>query len=328
MFKIGNVEIENNIFLAPMAGVTDMAFRLVCKKWGAGLVYSEMISSKALHYNDKKTMTLLETHADEQPLAVQIFGNEPAIMAEAAQRIEEMGFKIIDINMGCPAPKVVSSGDGSALLKNLPLAAQIVRTVKNAVRTAAVTCKVRGGYDEFIDMAEVGKLLEQNGADAIAVHGRTRSMYYSGRADRSKITDVKRAVSIPVIGNGDIFCPEDAASMLEETGCDAVMVGRGSEGNPFIFSQIREYINEGRVITAPSDVCRLAEMKSHLELMVRLKGERIAVKEARKHIAWYTKGMKGSALVRNEVCKTESYETLCSIINEYANYISGGDVEL
>lgn len=322
MLTIGSMTFDNNIFLAPMAGVTDMAFRIMCKRWGAGLVYSEMVSSKALHYNDKKTFTLLETCSEEQPLAVQIFGSEPEIMGEAAAKIEAMGFGIIDINMGCPAPKVVSGGDGSALLKNKKLAGEIVRAVCSAVSSAAVTCKIRCGYDDFMDVADFAQTLEQNGVQAITVHGRTRSMYYSGKADWSKIALVKKAVSVPVIGNGDIFSPDDALKMFEETGCDAVMIGRGSEGNPFVFTHIHEYIENGIVKTRISDTDRLAEMKKHLELMVSIKGEYLAVREARKHIAWYTKGMHGSALVRNEVCKTESYEKLCSVIDEYINFVS------
>lgn len=316
MIRIGNLTFDNNIFLAPMAGVTDLAFRIICKRWGAGLVYSEMVSSKAMHYDDKKTFSLMETAEEEAPMAVQIFGSDPHIMAESAKKIENMGVPLIDINMGCPAPKVAKNGDGSSLLKDFKLIGDIVKSVSSAV-SIPVTCKVRCGINECIDMAELAKVIEDCGAAAITVHGRTAAMYYSGKADRNKITQVKRAVTIPVIGNGDIFSAEDAASMFEETGCDGVMVARGAQGNPFIFRQIREYMENSEVVTVPDDVERLSVMKEHISLLINLKGERTGVKEARKHVAWYTKGMHGGASVRNEVCKTESYDELMNIIDEY-----------
>ena len=247
MIKIGNLTFDNNVFLAPMAGVTDLAFRLMCKKWGAGLVYSEMVSAKALHYGDKKTYSLMETCADEAPLCVQIFGSDPVIMAEAAKKIEDIGIPMIDINMGCPAPKVASNGDGSSLLKDFDLIRRIVREVSSAV-SVPVTCKVRCGIKECINMTELAKIIEDSGAAAIAVHPRTAAMFYSGKADRSKILEVKNAVTIPVIGNGEIFTAQDASDMFEQTNCDAIMVARGAQGNPFLFTQIKEYMENLTVV--------------------------------------------------------------------------------
>lgn len=321
MIKIGNITPDNNIFLAPMAGVTDLAFRLICKKWGAGLVYSEMVSAKAMHYNDKKTLSLMQTDEREYPLAVQIFGHEPDIMAESAKKVEAMGTKLIDINMGCPAPKVASGGDGSSLLKDFDLIGKIVKSVSDAV-SVPVTCKIRCGIKEYLDVARLAHIIEQNGASAITVHGRTAAMYYSGRADRSKIAEVKKAVSIPVIANGDVCSGEDAVSMMEETGCDAVMIGRGAQGNPFLFSQISEYITTGAVVTNPSNAQRLEVLKEHILLLCDLKGERTGVREARKHVAWYTKGMPSGAAVRNEVCQTESLQALIDIIDKYICFVS------
>jgi len=325
MLQIGNFKIENNIFLAPMAGVTDLAFRIICKQWGAGLVYSEMVSAKAMHYNDKKTFSLLETDSREAPLAVQIFGSEPDIMAESAIKLEQMGFPLVDINMGCPAPKVTSNGDGSSLLKDFDLIGKIVKSVSGAV-SIPVTCKVRCGIKDFINMTELAKIIEDNGASAITVHGRTAAMYYSGKADYGKIAEVKNAISIPVIGNGDIFCAEDAGKMFNETGCDAVMVARGAEGNPFIFAQINEYLSGNAVTVNPQWEQRLSVMKEHINLLCELKGERVGVREARKHVAWYTKGMKSGASVRNEVCKTESLSELMEVIDKYIDYLVGDEL--
>ncbi len=324
MIKIGNITLENNIFLAPMAGITDLAFRLVCKEWGAGLVYSEMVSAKALHYEDKKTYTLMQTCDAESPMAVQIFGSEPAIMAESAKKVEAIGAPIIDINMGCPAPKVTTNGDGSSLLRDFDLIGRIVDAVASAV-SVPVTCKIRCGIKDFIDVASLCRIIEQNGASAICVHGRTAAMYYSGRADRSKIAEAKKAVSIPVIANGDICCAEDAEAMLAETLCDAIMIGRGAQGNPFLFRQILEYRQFGKVLTNPTHIERLEVMKKHIDLMCSFKPERTAVREARKHVAWYTKGMKASSAIRNEVCKTEKLSELFGIIDRYIQYLSNGD---
>jgi len=324
MLQIGNFKTENNVFLAPMAGVTDLAFRIICKKWGAGLVYSEMVSAKAMHYNDKKTFSLLETDSREGPLAVQIFGSEPEIMAEAAVKVEQMGFPLVDINMGCPAPKVTSNGDGSSLLKDFELIGKIVKAVSKSV-SIPVTCKVRCGIKNFIDMTELAKIIEDNGASAITVHGRTAAMYYSGKADYEKIAEVKKAVSIPVIGNGDIFSADDSGRMFKETGCDAVMVARGAEGNPFIFAQINEYLSGTAITTIPNWEQRLSVMKEHINLLCELKGERVGVREARKHVAWYTKGMKSGASVRNEVCKTETLSSLIEVIDNYVDYIVGDE---
>lgn len=320
MIKIDNIIPQNNIFLAPMAGVTDLAYRLICKKWGAGLVYSEMVSAKAMHYNDKKTFSLMQTDSAENPLVVQIFGHEPDIMAEAAKKVEDMGFEILDINMGCPAPKVANSGDGSSLLKDFDLVGKIVNAVSKAV-SIPVTCKIRCGVKEFTDVTELAHIIEQNGAAAIAVHGRTAAMYYSGLADRSRIAEVKRAVSIPVIANGDVTTAEDAVSMFAETGCDALMIGRGAQGNPFIFRQIEEYMRDGFVTTNPSYAERLGVLKEHITLLCNLKGERTGVREARKHVAWYTKGMPSGASVRFDVCQTEKLDELLGIIDRYTEQI-------
>ncbi len=313
--KIGNIELSNNVFLAPMAGVTDLPFRVMCKKFGAGLVYSEMVSSKAMHFNDKKTMELLKTTEDEFPLAVQIFGHEPDIMAESVPKALSTGGKILDINMGCPAPKVANNGDGSSLLKDPKLIGRIVRAVKD-VSPVPVTCKIRSGFDEVCDVEYIAKTIEDNGADAICVHPRTRAMYYSGNADWSIIAKVKDSVSIPVIGNGDIRNADDALRMLNQTGCDALMIGRGARGNPFIFREILHALS-GENAPKPSVAERMDILMEQINMAVELKGEYIGVREARKHIAWYIKNLKDSAAMRSKVCTIDSLEEL---IKELSNY--------
>ncbi len=318
--KIGNIELKNNIFLAPMAGVSDLPFRIMCKKFGAGLVYSEMVSSKAMHYNDRKTMELLRTTPEEEPLAVQIFGHEPEIMAESVSKALSTGGKIIDINMGCPAPKVANNGDGSSLLKSPELIGKIVKSVKDA-SPVPVTCKIRSGFDEVCDVEYIASLIEDSGADAICVHPRTRQMYYSGNADWSIIKRVKKAVKIPVIGNGDIKNAQDAKRMLEETGCDALMIGRGARGNPFIFREILSFLEDGEGLEAPSFEEKIDTLLLQVKMAVAEKGEYIGVREARKHVAWYIKNLKESATVRNEVCTIETLDHLIERLEKYKEFL-------
>ena len=311
--NIGNVEIKNNIFLAPMAGITDVTFRKICKSYGVGVTYSEMVSAKGLYYNDKKTASLMQTDETEDIVSIQIFGSDPKIMAEIAPRVEEMGVSFIDINMGCPTPKIVNNGDGSALMKNPQLAGEIVYNVSKAV-SVPVTVKIRKGWQDD-SAVEMAKVLEEGGAAAITVHGRTKEQFYSGKADWDTIKNVKNAVKIPVIGNGDIWMAEDAKAMMEYTGCDGVMVGRGSEGNPFIFRQIKELFEQGEVTYFPSNNERVETAIKHTRMLVENKGELRGIKEARKHISWYIKGMKDSSQVRTEVFKTTTLAEIERLLN-------------
>lgn len=308
--KIGSIETENNIFAAPLAGVTNKVYRKILKDMGAGLVYTEMISAKALCFGDKKTMQLMSIKDEQSPVAVQIFGSEPDIMAEGAKIAEEAVHPdIIDINMGCPVPKVAGNGEGSALLKNPHFAGEIVKKVKQAVNVP-VTAKIRSGWDETsINAAEVAQILEANGLDAIAVHGRTRMQYYSGTADRSIIRDVKNAVKIPVIGNGDIFSPQSAKDMFEFTGCDAVMLGRGIMGNPWLVRECVEYVN-GKCVTEHdlNDVIDMALY--HTKQLVESRGENYGIKEARSHLTWYVKGYRGAAKIKNLLTSAVSVEEI------------------
>lgn len=311
---IGNVSLKNNIILAPMAGVSDLPFRLLCQKEGAGMTCMEMISAKAVLYNNKNTESLLAIHPDEECVSLQLFGSDPAIMAEIAKRIEERPFKILDINMGCPVPKIVNNHEGSALMKNPELVYDIVRAISEAI-SKPVTVKIRKGFDEdHVNAVEVAKAAEAGGAGAVAVHGRTREQYYSGAAEWSIIKAVKEAVNIPVIGNGDIKCGADAKRMLEETGCDGVMVGRAAEGNPFIFREITAFM-EGREYTAPT----LKEIKEtvllHADMQLEYKGEFIGIREMRKHLSWYLKGFEGASALRKRINEMETFEELKEIIN-------------
>ena len=299
--KIGNVELKNNCILAPMAGITDLPFRLLCSEMGAGMVCMEMVSAKAILYKNKNTEEMLAVNEKERPASLQLFGSDPDIMAQIAHQIEDRPFDILDINMGCPVPKIVNNGEGSALMKNPKLVGEIVKKVSSSIKKP-VTVKIRKGFDdEHVNAVEIAKIAEDNGAAAVAVHGRTRAQYYEGQADWDIIARVKEAVSIPVIGNGDIRDGESAARMLRETGVDGFMIGRAARGNPWIFREIPEYIDNGYSAKRP-EVSEIVEvMKRHAKLLIEVKGEYIAVREMRKHVGWYVAGMPNSASMRRRI---------------------------
>ena len=314
--KIGNVQLENPYILAPMAGVTDLPFRLLCKEQGAGLLCMEMISAKALQYKNKNTKALLSIHPQEYPVSLQLFGSDPKIISEMAKEIEELPFQILDMNMGCPVPKVVKNGEGSALMKDPKLIYEIVSQTVRAIQKP-VTVKIRKGFDDdHVNAVEVAKVIEEAGASAVAVHGRTREQYYSGKADWEIIRRVKEAVSIPVIGNGDVTSGERALAMREQTGCDGVMIGRGAQGNPWIFHELVEYDRTGVLPPRPSKEVIKATMLRHARLQIEFEGDYLGIREMRKHVAWYTKGMKGSAKLRDEINQVESYEELKQLLDE------------
>lgn len=318
--KIGKVELESNILLAPMAGVTDKAFRMIVKPFGPALMYTEMVSGKGLFYKSKKTADLLTADESEKPVAVQIFGHDADIMAEIANSALEYGAAVIDINMGCPAPKIVNNGDGCALMKSPETAAKVISAVCRAV-DVPVTVKFRAGWDDkSINAVEFAKIAEQSGASAVTVHGRTREQFYSGTADLDIIKAVKAAVKIPVIGNGDIIDGGSAAHMLEYTGCDGIMVGRAAEGNPWIFKEISAYLKDGTVLPPPDLNERREVALKHLGLLVEFKGEHRGVLEGRKHMAWYFKGVSGGAVLRTALNKAQKYDEMCGLINEFCDF--------
>ncbi len=315
--KIGNVDIKTNVFLAPMAGVTDKPFRLICKEMGCGLVYSEMVSAKGILYDSKNTKKLLESDEAERPVAVQLFGSDPEIMANMAKKIEDLPVDIIDVNMGCPAPKIVKNGEGSALMKTPELVGEIVNALVHAQKKP-VTIKFRKGFDDAnVNAVEIAKIAEKNGAAAVAVHGRTREQYYSGKADWDIIKEVKKAVNIPVIGNGDVDSPEKAKALFDYTSCDAIMVGRGAQGNPWIFKRINAYIETGEILPLPTMEERAEVAIRHLKMLVDYKGEFIGVREMRRHLSDYTKGIMGASAMRGRINTAESIEEMESLIKEF-----------
>ena len=323
--KIGNIELKNNVFLAPMAGITDKVFRVICKEMGCGLVYSEMVSAKGISYNNKNTTSMLEVDSLERPCGIQLFGSDPVIMGEMAKKLNDYkDIDILDINMGCPAPKIVKNGEGSALTLKPKLVGEIIKSVSKASKKP-VTVKFRKGFDnDHLNALEIAKIAEESGAAAITIHGRTREQYYSGKADWDIIKAVKSEIkTIPVIGNGDIFTPQDAKNMLEYTGCDGIMIGRGCQGNPFIFKRVIHYLNTGELLPEPGYEEKLNIAKRHLNMLVDFKGEYIGVREMRKHLGWYIKGMPYSAEMRVKINATTGKENMENVINELLEKLMG-----
>ncbi|WP_202710099.1 tRNA dihydrouridine synthase DusB [Sporosalibacterium faouarense] len=321
--KIGNITLDNNVFLAPMAGISDMSYRIICKEMGAGLVYTEMVSSKGLYYNDEKTERLMRVSEGERPISLQVFGSDPDIMSKVVYEHlnNREDIDIIDINMGCPTPKIVKNGDGSALMKNPNLVGKIIKAMVK-VSNKPVTFKIRKGWDDnSINAIEIAKIGEQSGGAAVAIHGRTREEFYSGTADWNIIKNVKEQVSIPVIGNGDIFTPEDGKKMIEYTGCDGIMIGRGCRGNPWIFKRTVGLIKDNKSLPEPSNKERIEMALKHLDMITSIKKEFVAVKEMRKHIAWYIKGMKYSAEMRNNINSISEKSELVDVLNQYLEKI-------
>ena len=314
--NIGNVELENPYILAPMAGVTDLPFRLLCKEQGAGLLCMEMISAKALQYKNKNTKALLSIHPQEHPVSLQLFGADADIISRMAQEIEELPFQVLDINMGCPVPKVVKNGEGSALMKRPRLVYEIVSKTVKAVKKP-VTVKIRKGFDdEHINAVDIAKIIEDAGAAAVTVHGRTREQYYSGNADWDIIRQVKEAVSIPVIGNGDVVDGESAKRLLATTGCDGVMIGRAARGNPWIFREVIGYLEDGRTVDRPKPQEVKETILRHAVLQLQYKGEYTGIREMRKHISWYTAGYPHSARFRGKINAIEKMEELREGVEE------------
>lgn len=314
--NIGNIELSAPLALAPMAGITDLPFRLICRRLGCGMTVSEMVSAKGLLYKNVKTTEMLRIDDGERPTAIQLFGSVPAELAEAARMVEASGADMIDFNMGCPVPKIVNNGEGSALMKNPLLVGQIVEAMAKAVKKP-VTVKIRKGFnDDMINAPEIAHIVEESGGAAVAVHGRTREQFYTGKADWDIIRQVVERVNIPVIGNGDVCSAEDVIAMEQQTGCEAVMIGRGARGNPWIFSRINEYRRTG-VLPPKPDVAEIKRMiKKHAQLQLRYKGEYLGIREMRKHVAWYTTGLKDSAALRNEVNLTESMDELFELLDK------------
>ena len=314
--QIGNVILDNPLILAPMAGVTDLPFRLLCREQGAGLACMEMISAKAIYYNNRNTHELMEIHPGEKPVSLQLFGSDPQIISEMARRIEERPFAILDLNMGCPVPKVVNNGEGCALMKNPRLAGEIISKTVRAIHKP-VTVKIRKGFDEsMVNAVEMAHVAQESGAAAVAVHGRTREQYYSGKADWEIIARVKDALSIPVIGNGDVTDGACARSLMEYPGCDGVMVGRAARGNPWIFREILAYLEDGRTLLRPGSGEMRETILRHARMLLELKGEYTAVREMRKHIAWYTAGWKGAASFRRRINEMDSFKALSDAVEE------------
>lgn len=314
--KIGSVELPNPVILAPMAGVSDLPFRLLCREQGAGMVCTEMVSAKAISFHNKNTVALLKTSPAEHPVSLQLFGADPDIISEMAAYIEERDFDVLDINMGCPVPKVAGNGEGSALMRNPKLVEQIVSKTVRAIKKP-VTVKIRKGFTASeVNAVEIARIAEASGAAAVAVHGRTREQYYTGTADWDIIRQVKEAVSIPVWGNGDVFTPEDAKRMKEETGCDGIMVARGAKGNPWLFKRILHYLETGELLPPPTAEEVKKMIVRHGTLQTEFRGEEIAMREMRKHVAWYTAGFPHSSALRNDINQVETLEELERLVDE------------